>query len=87
MRNNIASFEKTSHSRVKIMGKINAEFIFALNFAQNITYLLLVFSKEAILFLIYLLADKAIYLVPMPLLIPKIKSSQYAIYIYENYCL
>ena len=42
------------------MEKINAEFIFALNFAQNIT-LLLVFSKEAILFLIYLLADKAIY--------------------------
>ena len=59
MRNNIASFEKTSHSRVKIVEKINAEFIFALNFAQNITYLLLVFSKEAILFLIYLLADKA----------------------------
>ena len=59
MRNNIASFEKNSRSRVKIMGKINAEFIFALNFAQNITYLLLVFSKEAILFLIYLLADKA----------------------------
>ena len=41
------------------MEKINAEFIFALNFAQNITLLLLVFSKEAILFLIYLLADKA----------------------------
>ena len=59
MRNNIASFEKTSHSRVKIMEKINAEFIFALNFAQNLTLLLLVFSKEAILFLIYLLADKA----------------------------
>ena len=59
MRNNIASFEKTSRCRVKIMGKINAEFISALNFAQNITQLLLVFSKEAILFLIYLLADKA----------------------------
>ena len=59
MRNNIASFEKTSRSRVKIMRKINAEFIFAFNFAQNITYLLLVFSEEAILFLIYLLADKA----------------------------
>ena len=40
------------------MEKINAEFIFALNFAQNLTSLLLVFSKEAILFLIYLLADK-----------------------------
>ena len=59
MRKNIASFEKTSHSRVKIMKKINAEVIFALNFAQNITQLLLVFSKEAIFFLIYLLADKA----------------------------
>ena len=59
MKNNIASFEKTSHCRVKNMEKINAEFIFALNLAQNITQLLLVFSKEAILFLIYLLADKA----------------------------
>ena len=39
MRNNIASFEKTSRSRVKIMEKINAEFTFALNFAQNITLL------------------------------------------------
>jgi len=36
MRNNIDFFEKTSHSRVKIMEKIDAEFIFALNFAQNI---------------------------------------------------
>ena len=61
MRNNIASFEKTSRSRVKIMEKIDAEFIFALNFAQNIIKLLLVFSKEAILFLVYLLADKANY--------------------------
>ena len=43
------------------MEKINTEFIFALDFAQNITLLLLVFSKEAILFLIYLLADKAKY--------------------------
>ena len=37
MRNNIASFVKTSRSRVKIMEKINSEFILALNFAQNIT--------------------------------------------------
>ena len=44
------------------MEKTNAEFIFALNFAQNLTLLLLVFSKEVILFLIYLLADKAINL-------------------------
>ena len=58
-RNNIASFEKTNSGWVKIMEKINTEFIFALNFAQNLTSLLLVFSKEAILFLIYLLADKA----------------------------
>ena len=62
MRNYIASFEKTSHSRVKIMEKINAEFIFALKFAKNLTLLLLVFSKEAISFPIYLLADKAKYL-------------------------
>ena len=53
MRINIVSFEKTSHSRVTVMEKINAEFIFALNFAQNIILLLLlVFSKEAILFYI-----------------------------------
>ena len=58
MRNNIAFLEKTSSSEVKIMKKINVELIFALNFAQNLTSLLLVFSKEAILFLIYLLADK-----------------------------
>ena len=45
------------------MEKFNAEFIFALDFAQNITLLLLVFSKEAILFLIYLLAVKANYLI------------------------
>ena len=57
MRNNIAFFLE----KVKPMDKINAEFIFALNFAQNLTSLLLVFSKEAILFLIYLLADKANY--------------------------
>ena len=37
MRNNIASFERTSRIRVKIMEKINAELIFALNFDQNIT--------------------------------------------------
>ena len=56
MRNDIASFEKTSRSTVKIIENIIAEFIFAF-FAQNITQLLLVFSKEAILFLIYLLAS------------------------------
>ena len=46
MRNNIAFFEKTSSSEVKIMEKINAELIFALNFAQILTSLLLVFSKK-----------------------------------------
>ena len=35
MRNNIASFEKTSRSRVKIVEKINAEFIFALHFGPK----------------------------------------------------
>ena len=58
MRNNIASLEKTSRSRVKIMEKINGEFIFALKFAQILTLILLYFSREAISFLIYLLADK-----------------------------
>ena len=43
------------------MEKINTEFIFALNFPQILTSILLVFSKEAILFLIYVLADKAKY--------------------------
>ena len=37
MRNDIASFEKTSRSRVKIIENINAEFIFVLNFPPNIT--------------------------------------------------
>ena len=44
------------------MENTNAELIFALNFAQILTSLLLVFSKKAILFLIYLLADKGKYL-------------------------
>ena len=74
MRNNIAYFEKTSRSRVKIMEKINKEFIFAFNFTQNITLLLLVFSKEAILFLIYLLADKAICQLCLDLLHFSLKS-------------
>ena len=42
MRNNIASFEKSNSSMVTICKRIDVEFIFA---------------KEAILFLIYLLAD------------------------------
>ena len=52
---------KLAVAESKLWKKINAEFIFAFNFAQNLTLLLLVFSKEAILFLIYLLADKATY--------------------------
>ena len=56
MRNNFASFEKST-SLVTIYKKIDVEFIFALDFAQKLTSLLLVFSKEAILFLIYLLAE------------------------------
>ena len=46
MRNNIASF-----------AKINS----TLSFAQIVTKIMKDFSKEAILFLIYLLADKAKY--------------------------
>ena len=57
MRNNIASFEKTSRSRVKIMEKINAEFISAFCSKYNLT--MASFLKITILFLIYLLADKA----------------------------
>ena len=60
MRNNIAFFEKSISSKITIGKKINAEFIFELKFAQILTQLLLDFSKKAILFLIYLLADKAI---------------------------
>ena len=52
MRNNIAYFEKTSSSKVIFWAKFNAEINLLIQ---------LVFSKEAILFLIYLLADKAKY--------------------------
>ena len=61
MRNNIASFEKTSSSEVKFWAKFNAKINSALIFSIILTSLLLVFSKKAILFLIYLLADKANY--------------------------
>ena len=60
MRNNIASFEKTSSSEVKFLAKFNAKINSALIFSIILTYILLIFSKKAILFLIYLLADKAI---------------------------
>ena len=59
MQSNIASSEKSISSLFTICKKINVEFIFALDFAQILTQLLQDFSKEAILFLIYLLANKA----------------------------
>ena len=46
-----------SSNMVKICEKIDVEFIFTLDFAQILTELLLDFTKEAILFLIYFLAD------------------------------
>ena len=58
MRNNIASFEKSISSLVTICEKIDVEFFFALDFAQTLTSLLLDFLYEAILFFIYLIADK-----------------------------
>ena len=62
MKNNIASFEKTSSSKVKFWAKLNAKINSALIFSTILTLLRLVFSKEAILFPIYLLADKANYM-------------------------
>ena len=58
MRNDIAYFEKSISSIVTICKKIDVEFIFVLDFNKILTSLLLDFSKEAILILIYLLADK-----------------------------
>ena len=59
MRNNIAYFEKTSSSKVIFWAKLNAKINSALISPIIFTLLWLVFSKEAILFLIYLLGDKA----------------------------
>ena len=59
MRNDIAYFEKSISSIVTICKKkIDVEFIFVLDFNKILTSLQLDFSKEAILILIYLLADK-----------------------------
>ena len=58
MRNDIAYFEKSISSIITICKKIDVEFIFVLDFNKILTSLLLDFSKEAILILIYLLADK-----------------------------
>ena len=60
MRNNIAYFEKTSSSKDIFWAKLNAKINSALIFSTILNLLRLVFSKEAILFLIHLLADKAI---------------------------
>ena len=60
MRNNIAYFEKTSSCKVIFWAKLYAKINSALIFSTILTLVRLVFSKEAILFLIYLLADKAI---------------------------
>ena len=59
MRNNIAYFEKTSSRYVIFWVKLNAKMNSLLIFPRIFTLLWLFFSKEAILFLIYLLADKA----------------------------
>jgi len=59
MKNNIASFEKTSSNQLIFWAKVNAKINFALIFSIILTLLLLVFSKGAILFLIHFLADKA----------------------------
>ena len=56
MRNDIAYFEKSISSMVRICEKIDKEFIFELDTTQIFVF---VFSKEAILSLVYLLADKA----------------------------
>ena len=71
MRNNIAYFEKTSSSKDIFWAKLNAKINSALIFSIILTLLLLVFSKEAILFLIYLLADMAncLQLIPKKLII------------------
>ena len=58
MRNDIAYFEKSISSIVTSCKKIDVEFIFVSDFNKILTSLLLDFSKEAILILIYLLADK-----------------------------
>ena len=58
MRNNIASFEESRRSEVKIWAKSNAKINSTSIFLQIVTPSLIDFSKEAILFLIYLLADK-----------------------------
>ena len=58
MRNDIAYFEKSISSIITICKKIDVEFIFVLDFNKILTSLLLDFSKEAILILICLLADK-----------------------------
>ena len=57
MRNNIACFEKSGSSSVK-RAKLNAKINFTSILLQIVTKLPIDFSKKAILFFIYLLADK-----------------------------
>ena len=61
LANNIASFEKSSSSYVKMWAKSNAKINSTSIFLQIVTILLMDFSKEAILFLIYLQADRGKY--------------------------
>ena len=56
MRNNIASFEKTSSSEVKFWAKFNAKIDSTLIFLQIAIKQI---SQKIILLLIYLLADKS----------------------------
>ena len=59
MRNNIASFEKTSSIEVKFWAKFNAKINSALIFSHNFDLNTASFLKKAMSFLIYLLDDKA----------------------------
>ena len=55
-----ASYKKSRSSEVKVWAKSNAKINFTSIFSQIVTKLLIDFSKEAIVVLIYLLADKGI---------------------------
>ena len=61
-----ASYKKSRSSEVKVWAKSNAKINFTSIFSQIVTKLLIDFSKEAIVFLIYFLADKGIGLQKHP---------------------
>ena len=62
MRNNIASFAKSISSIYDYnLWKDSCKIYFCIRFCPDFNKLLLDFLKEAILFLIYLLADKGKY--------------------------